>query len=141
MSAEKLVAEVPKGLWAEAQRAAKALRSASKVVIASHIDADGVSAAALAATALQRAGVASEVRFFKKLDDEVHVPVIHSKGNQEGRARAAELRRPGKAVQLRVHVDHGSELGEEGLPASFLPRTIALRDMVVGDHAGESLQF
>jgi RecJ-like exonuclease len=39
-------------------------------VIASHIDADGVSAAAVAKTSLERSGVRSEVHFFKKLDEE-----------------------------------------------------------------------
>lgn len=38
------------------------------VRVASHIDADGVAAAAIAKSALARAGVKSEVEFFKKLD-------------------------------------------------------------------------
>ncbi len=70
MDREQLASKVPKGMWAEALRAASALRSAKKVAIASHIDADGVSAAAVAKTALDRTGVVSEVRFLKKLDDE-----------------------------------------------------------------------
>lgn len=40
------------------------------VAIASHIDADGVSAAALAGRSLERGGIEYEVCFFKKLDDE-----------------------------------------------------------------------
>jgi len=70
MDREKLALQVPRGLWSEAQRAAKVLRSARKVAIASHIDADGVSAAAIAKQSLDRRGVTSGVRFFKKLDDE-----------------------------------------------------------------------
>ena len=70
MNREELSSRVPAGLWSEAQRAAKALKSATSVVIASHIDADGVSAAAVAKRSLERCGVRSGARFFKKLDDD-----------------------------------------------------------------------
>ncbi len=60
---------IPAGLWDSALKAADVLRRAGRVRIATHIDADGVSAAAVAQGALARAGVASDVEFFKKLDD------------------------------------------------------------------------
>ena len=69
MNREQMASKLPHGLWTEALRAAKVLMAANRVVIASHIDADGVSAAAVAKSCLDRTGVAAEVRFFKKLDD------------------------------------------------------------------------
>jgi single-stranded-DNA-specific exonuclease len=58
----------PRGMWADAQKAAEALRSADSVVIATHIDADGIAAAAIAEKALKRAGKQTEAVFHKKLD-------------------------------------------------------------------------
>jgi len=66
---DALVNRIPQGLWRDAKRAADALSRASSVTIASHIDADGISAAAIASTALDRASKKSDARFFKKLDD------------------------------------------------------------------------
>jgi RecJ-like exonuclease len=45
------------------------LREAEAVLLASHIDADGLTSAAIASTALERAGIAHEVCFRKQLDD------------------------------------------------------------------------
>ncbi|MGQ9588193.1 MAG: DHH family phosphoesterase [Thermoplasmata archaeon] len=67
---KKLIHQLPPGMWKAAQKAGACIGSASSVVVASHIDADGISAAAIAKKALERAGVLSETRFFKKLDDE-----------------------------------------------------------------------
>ena len=53
----------------DAERAAKNISDSSYVAIASHVDADGISAAAVAATALDRASKKWTVSFFKKLDD------------------------------------------------------------------------
>jgi RecJ-like exonuclease len=48
------------------------LRDADRVLLASHIDADGLTSAAIASTALERAGLAHEVVFKKQLDaDEI----------------------------------------------------------------------
>ncbi|VTT86569.1 Single-stranded-DNA-specific exonuclease RecJ [Halorubrum sp. DM2] len=44
------------------------LREADRVLLASHIDADGITSAAIASTALARAGVDHEVVFEKQLD-------------------------------------------------------------------------
>ncbi len=44
------------------------LRAADSVLLASHIDADGLTSAAIAATALERAGIPFEVVFKKQLD-------------------------------------------------------------------------
>ena len=55
----------------DAERAARALSHASTVAIATHIDADGISAAAIACLALQRAGMHPDVSYHKKLDEQV----------------------------------------------------------------------
>ncbi len=49
---------------------ARRLREASSVLVASHIDADGLTSAAIAARALKRAGIAHEVVFENQLDDD-----------------------------------------------------------------------
>ncbi len=61
---------MPRGLWASAEEAAQALSRSKKVIIATHIDADGISAGAIASKALDRQGVETEVRFLKKLDED-----------------------------------------------------------------------
>jgi RecJ-like exonuclease len=48
---------------------AERLRGAESVLLASHIDADGLTGAAVAATALERAGIPHEVGFEDQLDD------------------------------------------------------------------------
>jgi RecJ-like exonuclease len=45
------------------------LRAADRVLLASHIDADGLTSAAIAASALERAGVPFETVFAKQLDE------------------------------------------------------------------------
>jgi len=45
------------------------LRAADSVLLASHIDADGLTSAAIAATALERAGIPFETVFSKQLDE------------------------------------------------------------------------
>ena len=52
-----------------ADACASRLCEAERVLLASHIDADGLTSAAIASTALARAGVAHEVCFKKQLDD------------------------------------------------------------------------
>jgi RecJ-like exonuclease len=49
---------------------AERLRAADSVLLVSHIDADGLTSAAIAASALSRAGIAFEAAFEKQLDDE-----------------------------------------------------------------------
>jgi len=48
---------------------AERLLAADRVLVASHIDADGLTSAAIASTALQRAGLGHEVHFEKQLDE------------------------------------------------------------------------
>jgi len=48
---------------------AERLRAAGSVLLASHIDADGLTSAAIAATALERAGIPFETVFSKQLDE------------------------------------------------------------------------
>ncbi len=67
---ESFIAALPGPLWASARRAADAIVKSSSVRIASHIDADGISAAAIAKSTLDRSRKSCEVEFFKKLDDE-----------------------------------------------------------------------
>jgi len=57
-------------LDARAQACADRLLAAEEVLLASHIDADGLTSAAIASTALERAGLAHEVVFKKQLDVE-----------------------------------------------------------------------
>ncbi len=70
LSVKEFSEGMPKGLWSSAEEAAGALSRAKKVIVATHIDADGISAGAIASNALERAGVKADVRFFKKLDEE-----------------------------------------------------------------------
>lgn len=70
MTPEDLVNALPKGLWSSAVAAAAALRGAERILIASHIDADGICAAAIATTSLLRAGKRPTSEFFKKLDND-----------------------------------------------------------------------
>jgi RecJ-like exonuclease len=51
-----------------ADACAQRLRSAERVLLASHIDADGLTSAAVATTALERAGIPAETVFKKQLD-------------------------------------------------------------------------
>jgi len=53
-----------------ATAAADRLRESDRVLLASHIDADGLTSAAIASTALERAGLPHEVVFKKQLDAE-----------------------------------------------------------------------
>ena len=57
-------------LTAEARRISEKIKASGSVVVASHIDADGISAASIASSALDRAGIGHEVMFLKKLDEE-----------------------------------------------------------------------
>jgi len=54
---------------AQAQQIAERLRSAARVGVYCHIDADGITGGAIASEALSRAGIAHEVAFLKKLDE------------------------------------------------------------------------
>jgi RecJ-like exonuclease len=56
-------------LAARAARCADALRDADRVLLVSHIDADGLTSAGVAARALERADVPFEASFSKQLDD------------------------------------------------------------------------
>ena len=54
---------------AQAQQIAERLRTAERVGVYCHIDADGITGGAIASEALSRAGIAHEVAFLKKLDE------------------------------------------------------------------------
>lgn len=68
MSSTNLISSLPSGIWSSAQRAGDVLKRCRQVLIASHIDADGISSAAIAQLALGRSGILSSFEFFKKLD-------------------------------------------------------------------------
>ncbi|MCJ7607805.1 MAG: DHH family phosphoesterase, partial [Thermoplasmata archaeon] len=70
MTVEEMISGLPAGLWDSALQAAQMIARTRNVTVASHIDADGISAAAIASVALERAGIRVKVEFFKKLDDE-----------------------------------------------------------------------
>jgi len=63
------MAPVPK-LADRAAKCAERLRAAEEVLLASHIDADGLTSAGIAATALERAGIPTTTVFKNQLDDE-----------------------------------------------------------------------
>ncbi|SEH50627.1 RecJ-like exonuclease [Halopenitus malekzadehii] len=64
-------ADPPVPLLAErAAACAERLRSADSVLLASHIDADGLTSGAIASSALERAGIDHETVFEKQLDEE-----------------------------------------------------------------------
>ena len=54
---------------AQAQEIAHRLRAADRVALYSHIDADGITGAAIGSEALSRAGIEHDISFLKKLDD------------------------------------------------------------------------
>ena len=70
MSAETTPSDAPvPALQEQAMVCADRLRAADSVLLASHIDADGLTSAAVAATALRRAGIRFETVFAKQLDE------------------------------------------------------------------------
>ena len=62
--------DVFNALRTRARACTNRLREASSVLIASHIDADGLTSAAIAATALERAGIETETTFANQLDED-----------------------------------------------------------------------
>jgi RecJ-like exonuclease len=68
MSADTTSHPVPE-LRERAVACADRLRAADSVLLASHIDADGLTSAAVAATALRRAGIPFDTVFAKQLDE------------------------------------------------------------------------
>ena len=52
-----------------AKKVAQRLRDASRVMIISHIDADGISSGSIASYALDHIGIEHEIQFVKKLDE------------------------------------------------------------------------
>jgi single-stranded-DNA-specific exonuclease len=70
MATDSAVMDDPVPELAERARAcADRLREADSVLLASHIDADGLTSAAVAATALERAGIPFDTVFEKQLDE------------------------------------------------------------------------
>lgn len=61
---------LPDKLLADLRRAAGAIRKAQKITIVTHIDADGITAGAIAAETLRRLGKDYQLRFEKKIAEE-----------------------------------------------------------------------
>ncbi|UWG46436.1 Single-stranded DNA-specific exonuclease RecJ [Halanaeroarchaeum sp. HSR-CO] len=70
-------APVP-ALATRAEAAARRLREAEAVLLASHIDADGLTSAAIATTALERADIPVATTFEKQLDEEAIAAIAAS---------------------------------------------------------------
>jgi single-stranded-DNA-specific exonuclease len=66
-----LTPDVFNALRTRARACTNRLHDASSVLIASHIDADGLTSAAITATALERAGIETETTFANQLDEDV----------------------------------------------------------------------
>ncbi len=97
----KLVSSIPDGLWRDAEAAAAIVRRSTTVVVATHIDADGIAAGSIAKLVLERMGISHDVRFFKKLDE----PAI------------ASLKSEGADLVWFTDLGSGSASKLEGLPA------------------------
>lgn len=117
-------------LWSRAQDAAKLLRDAPKVLVAHHIDADGVTSGAIAMEALQRAGIPAEAQPCRSMD-ELHVKLL-----QEHEAPALWFCDLGSTVfehfpQPKVICDHHElvRTGTEDFPGHVNP----LLDELPGD--------
>ncbi len=72
---------IPPDMRNQARKVASRLREASKVLIVSHIDADGITAGSIASLALDAVGIENDVRFVKKLDEAL---VDDLKSNSDG---------------------------------------------------------
>src|SRR5947208_15226582 len=88
---------------AVAQQIAERVRDAPMVRIVTHIDTDGITGGAIASEALERAGIAHEVAFVKKLDE----PVI------------TELKRRGTPLVWFIDLGTGMRHALHGLDASI----------------------
>ncbi len=98
-----------------AREASKAVLAAGDVLVLSHIDADGITAAAIASAALQRAGKEHEVIFAKKMDDEAVERVNNSGADlvwilDLGSSAVSRLRHP----QVLITDHHVPEKDEAG---------------------------
>ena len=106
-------APVPE-LEARARACADALLEAEEVLLASHIDADGLTSAAVAATALRRAEIPFETVFEKQLDADSVAGIAARDGvgvqlfledRLEGNPGAPECRRGDGGARQAVGVD------------------------------------
>ncbi|MFB6134985.1 MAG: DHHA1 domain-containing protein [Halanaeroarchaeum sp.] len=155
-------APVP-ALAERATAAAEVLRDADEVLVASHIDADGLTSAGIATTALERAGVPVATTFEKQLDDDAIAALAASDyetvlftdfGSGQASAIAghaaagdftpvvADHHQPADA-EIRYHlnpllerIDGGTELSGAGT-AYVLARALADCARTPTDHAAE----
>lgn len=100
--------ELDDGFLERARECADFLREADDLLLVSHIDADGLTSAGIASTALDRAGIAHETQFSKQLDED----------------DLNEIEREGYDVVL--FTDFGSGLLDDIVDRGFTP--------VVADH-------
>ncbi len=134
--AEAELAAVPGCLTRRAKAAAALVGTAAHVVVAHHIDADGVSAGAVAAEALARAGISFETVACKSLDD-AHIARLNERMTASSSldpvlwlcdfGSTAYMRLPGNKVVCDHH-----ELVRDGTEESF-PHVNPLLDDLPGD--------
>ncbi len=138
-----------KGLMEAAREATQVLLGASSITVVAHIDADGVSAASIASSALSRADVPHECRFIKKLDDaEVkQINALHSEGVwlvDLGSSAISKITLPICCVSDHHSVieDAGGnlkrKLGQNDL-GSFMERKVHVNPHIFGIDGGQSL--
>lgn len=115
------------GLLREAERAAAALRRAKEVLIVTHIDADGITAGAIAAQALNRLGKPCTLDFEKKIATETVQMINCSSADMVwvcdlGSAYISQFTRTGIIVTDHHVPDPGWRQGQtslDGFSASF----------------------
>lgn len=149
MIADPARGEDVKGLMEAAREATQVILGASSVTIVAHIDADGVSAASIASSALARADVPFECRFIKKLD-EAEVKQINALPSEGawlvdlGSSAISKITLPICCVS-----DHHSIIEDAGgVPkrkpgqndlASFMERKVHVNPHLFGIDGGQSL--
>jgi len=122
MAGDRLLKGIPDELQASADRAAKTLLDARHVFVATHIDADGVAAASIAMSALERRGMQAEVGYFKKLDDEA----------------IAGIRKKTLGVAWYTDLGSGSLSKIEGQPAVVSDHHVLDPHAVIGSMKGQA---
>ena len=104
------------GFTAKAREISRALRSMHSVTVVTHIDADGITAGAIASQALAGANVPHEVLFFKKLDEAAiaRIDSLPTEGvwlTDLGSGYISKVGHPGLVIADHHSPDVGSNVG------------------------------
>lgn len=105
---------LPTGFERRLEEAAELLSSQERIQVVSHIDADGLTSAAVASRALERAGVEHDVTFVKQLDDDA-VSSLDDEPTLFTDLGSAKLREIDDRLETAVVVDH-HEPGDHAAP-------------------------